>query len=215
VADVQQLLREFIARYEAGERVRPPDVLGRVEGTDRHELAALIDGYLERAPRRRYDAAAFAHSPARPLVDDLSQALEGQAGTWPVLLPRLRAAAKLKRSELVERLAAGLGVGDRTEKVGVYYHAMEQGQLDPRGVSDRVLEALGGLIGTSASALREAGAALTSPGPGAAVAPAPFARTAAPEPVHLDAMASSLADAAPGDEPGYDEVDELFVGGVR
>jgi hypothetical protein len=219
VPDVQQLLSDFIARWERGERPDPADYLERVEGVDRRELAALIDGYLERAPRRRVDPAVLAGSPVRALVDDLARALEGRAGTWPVLLPRLRAAARLRRAELVQRLADALGVGDRAEKVGRYYHAMEQGQLDPRGVSDRVLEALASLTGTTAQALREAAGALAPPrrppAPDGAAPGVAFARTAAPDPEHLAAMAQGQAGRveADGDEP--DEVDELFTGGVR
>jgi len=209
MADVQQLLREFIARREAGEDVRPADVLDRVEGTDRRELAELLDAYLERAPRRRFDAAAFARSPARPLADDIAQSLQGRAGAWPVVLPRLRNRARLRRSELVARLAEALGVADRAEKVGVYYHAMEQGELDPGGVSDRVLEALARLTGTTVAALREAAAELPRPpAPGAASAPA-FARTAEPDPDHLAAMQGSAPRPA---EEDRDEVDELFTG---
>src|SRR3954452_10963223 len=127
--DVERLLRRFIEDFEADRSTRPQPYLERVEGTDRRELEALIDAYLERAPRRRFDAAAYVQSPARHLVDDLTESLDGVAGTWPVLLPRLRKSAQLMRSELVARLAAALGVSGREEKVGRYYHAMEQGLL--------------------------------------------------------------------------------------
>ncbi len=83
---------------------------------------------------------------------------------WPALLPRLRNRAGLKRSQLVERLASALGTGDKTDKVAVYYHQMEQGTLPARGVSDRVLEALGQLVGETAQALRSAGRAVTAAG---------------------------------------------------
>ena len=98
MADVEQLLREFQRDFEAGGTLRPSDVLARVEGADRRELEALIDAYLTRAPRRSFDAAAFAASPARVLVDDLAEALQGEAGTWKAVLPRLRDAAQLRRS---------------------------------------------------------------------------------------------------------------------
>ena len=63
----------------------------------------------------------------------------------------------MRRAELVSRLAAELGAGDREAKVAGYYHAMEQGTLPAAGVSDRVLEALGRIVGESAAALRAAG----------------------------------------------------------
>ena len=49
------------------------------------------------------------------------------------MLPRLRDRAGLKRSTLVERLAAALGVSDRQDKVAGYYHEMEQGLLPAAG----------------------------------------------------------------------------------
>ena len=46
------------------------------------------------------------------------------------------------------RLAERLGVTSREAKVERYYHEMEQGLLPPAGVSDRVLDALGGACST-------------------------------------------------------------------
>jgi len=210
MSDVEGLRQRFIAEFEAGRAPDPREYLTQVDGADRRELEALLDAYLEQAPRRSFDAAAFAASPARDLADDLTQALGGQAGTWPVLLPRLRQTARLRRADLVQRLSAALGVTGREEKVGRYYHEMEQGLLEPRGVSDRVLDALGDLLGTSRERLREAAAALgpTAPSPGDTL----FARTAMPDP---DARAAMGAPPAPsGEEPPeeVDEVDELFRG---
>jgi hypothetical protein len=209
MADVEQLLREFQRDFEAGGALRPSDVLARVEGADRRELEALIDAYLTRAPRRPFDAAAFAASPARVLVDDLAEALQGRAGTWKAVLPRLRDAAQLRRAELVRRLAAGLGVSGREEKVARYYHEMEQGLLEPEGVSDRVLVVLAGLVGTTAERLREAGSALRaadgSP-PGAT-----FARAVVHAEEYVEMMEAASAPAGPMEGP--DEVDRFFTGG--
>ena len=81
------------------------------------------------------------------------------------------------------RLAAALGVGDRKDKVAGYYHEMEQGLLPARGVSDRVLDALGRIVGETAQSLRDAGRALAPSGEGPAAAPAAaFARPAYAEP---------------------------------
>jgi hypothetical protein len=184
----------------------PTRYLDQVQGTDRSELAALIDGFLARQPRRRFDAAAFRGSPAEALVGSLDASLRGRAGLWPALLPRLRSDAQLRRSEVVERLAVALGAPDQLEKVAAYYHQMEQGLLSPAGVSDRVLDALARIVNVSATALRRAGEAITRAGtgsPGEAVfaraAPAPQARAAA-------------APMAPAVEPERDEIDRLFLG---
>ena len=209
MAEIERLRERFVAAFEAGENPDPREYLAQLEGTDQRELEALLDAYLAQAPRRRFDAQAVAASPARARVDDLEQSLSGRAGAWPVLLPRLRNAARLRRGELVTRLAEALGVAGREAKVGRYYHEMEQGLLAPAGVSDRVLDALASLLRTTRERLREAGASAMT---GEAVAgAAPFARTAAPTEDERAAMAAAKA-AAPEPE-ARDEVDELFLGG--
>jgi hypothetical protein len=211
MSDVERLRQRFIAEFEAGRAPDPREYLAEVSEADQRELETLLDVYLERAPRRRFDQAAFAVSPARELADDLAQTLDGQAGTWPVVLPRLRHSARLRRTELVARLAAALNVPGREEKVGRYYHEMEQGLLEPRGVSDRVLDALGDLLGTTRERLREAAGALTAAPP--AARDALFARTATPDPDARAAMGAPPA-ASPATPPDQrDEVDELFRGG--
>src|SRR3954471_12965458 len=176
MTDVNRLLEAFIAEDRGGGVADPAAYLARVSGVDRAELEALIDGYLARAPRRPFSREAFEASPAAWRV---VASLAGSAGTWPSLLPRLRDRARLKRAELVARLASELGVGGREAKVASYYHAMEQGTLASSGVSDRVLEALGRIGGESAAVLRAAGS-LASPQP--PDPPAAFARVASPAP---------------------------------
>jgi hypothetical protein len=204
MTEVQRLLEAFVAEDRSG-TADPAAYLARVEGVDRRELEALIDGYLARAPRRAFDRAAFEASPAAGVVASLA----GSSGTWPALLPRLRDRARLRRAELVARLAAELGVGGREAKVGSYYDAMEQGTLPSAGVSDRVLEALGRIVGESAAALRTAGTLAPPPPP----APAAFAR--APSPARGFGIAAAAAGGfAEATGPPRDEVDELFTGGV-
>jgi hypothetical protein len=198
MTDVNRLLEEFIAADRAGV-ADPAEYLARAEGLDRAELEALIDAYLARAPRRAFDRAAFEASPAARAVASLA----GSSGTWPALLPRLRDRARLRRAELVARLAADLGVSGREAKVASYYHAMEQGTLPSAGVSQRVLEALGRLVGESADVLRRAGEATSAPPAGGAPA---FARKAS-------APAAAPAMRARVERPVRDEVDELFTSG--
>ena len=112
------------------------------------------------------------------MAESLEKSLDGVAGLWPAVLPGLRERARLKRAELVARLADALGVSGGEKKVADYYHRMEQGTLPASGVSDRVLEALGKLVGTSAAALRRAGQAAAEPGGAAPAAGAVFARKA-------------------------------------
>ena len=212
MADVERLLHDFIAEDREGGEADPARYLARARGTDRAELEALIDAYLARAPRRRFDAAAFEHSRAHRATDELSRALVGRSGWWPSLLPRLRASARLRRAEVVERLAHELDAQGREAKVAAYYHAMEQGTLPAAGVSDRVLEALAVIVGTTAARLRDAGrglgAAAPPAGPGAA-----FARVGAPDPELMDeAPPGAIAPTVTGER---DEIDDLFTGARR
>ena len=217
--DPQQLVDEFALRFEAGEDPNPAEWLDRVQGDLRQELGELIDRYLMTAPRRTWDPVAYESSIAKQAVDRAFDSLEGVSGTWPELLPRLRNAAHVKRRDLVERLAAALGVGGgeaQVEKVGSYYHRMERGLLPAEGVSGRVIDALAGIVGTSAEAIARAGAGQGSPGgaPGGAA----FARVGRPEPraasVSPDAAAFESIEGemdAAALEP--DEIDRLFTGG--
>ena len=212
MADLDTLLKDYIAAHRAGEEADPRDWLARVEGRDRALLAAMIDGYLERAPAPAWDPEAFARSGLAPLAERIDASLQGRAGTWPAVLPSLSHRARLKRSELVERLAAALGVPDKQDKVGSYYHEMERGLLPAEGVHDRVLEALGSILGQSADALRAAGRTL-APGTGAeAPGAAAFARESRPDPEYA-VPAPAAASAPPAPDAEWDEVDRLFRGG--
>ena len=209
MTDVDRLLKEYVAAHRAREDVDPGDYLSRAQGAERKELAALIDAYLARAPRREFDPEAYRSSGMADDVGRLSRSLTGASGLWPSLLPRLRTSARLKRSELVERLATALGVGGREDKVADYYHQMEQGLLPSEGVSDKVLEALAGILGRSAEALREAGRGASPGGAASAASAAPaFART-----TRAEGEGAPAAEAAAGlAETRWDEVDELFRG---
>ena len=209
MADVDRLLQDFIAEDRAGGPADPLEYLARAEGGDRAELEALIDGYLARAPRRPFDRAAFAGSPARAVTEELGRALGGASGTWPALLPRLRHRAQLRRSEVVARLANELdATPEQAGKVARYYHQMEHGTLPAAGVSDRVLEALGRVVGETAARLREAGSGGTGAEPTAAAAAA-FARVGSPDPRYVEAedLRAGRAPAEPADE-----IDALFTG---
>jgi len=207
MSELDRLLAAYIAEHRAGGEADPREFLSRVSPPERPELAALIDAYLVRAPRQRFDEAAFRGSSAERTVDELERAIAGQGGLWPALLPRLRDRAGLKRSELVERLAAALGVSDRKDKVAGYYHEMEQGLLPAPGVSDLVLDALAKLVGETAERLREAGRVLAPSGEGPAPATAAFARRAYVEPA-----GAPSPGVQPRENDEWDEVDELFRG---
>jgi hypothetical protein len=221
MTDLDKLLGDYIEAYLGGKRPDPATFLEGLEGDEREQLSGLIEAFLLDAPNEEWDAEGYRESIAKQVVESLDQSLHGQSGLWPAVLPRLRNRAKLKRAEVVERLAAGIGAAGREEKVAAYYHQMERGQLPAGGVSGRVLEVLGEIVGESAARLRELGETLVPGGGGSVVetemADAAFARTAAPDPAHMPAPAES-----PGDEAAVrarragadrDEIDDLFTGG--
>jgi len=208
---VDDLFEEFIAEHERGGDADPRAYLDRLEGTDRREFAALIDGYLARVPRRAWDRAAYEASREPELVAALARSLQGSSGLWPSLLPRLRARAQIRRNDLVDDLAAALGAQEQREKVESYYHRMEQGRLPAPGVSDRVLEALARILGDGTDTLRRAGRAFGPPPEGTQGQGSAFPRHA-PAPEQEELSASAPAHPAPSRED-WDEVDRLFLGG--
>src|SRR3989440_10694026 len=124
MSDVDRLLSEYIEEHRSGGKADPVEYVQRLEGTERAELDALIDGYLARAPRRSWNAEAFPGSPADAMAESLEKSLDGVAGLWPAVLPGLRERAQLRRVELVAQLAAAVGATGREEKVAAYYHQM-------------------------------------------------------------------------------------------
>jgi hypothetical protein len=220
MAEVDKLFNDYVAEHRAGGVADPLAFLDRVDGTDRDELAVLIDAYLETSPGQPWDPARYEGSAAQRFAEDMHESLGGVSGLWPVLLPRLRERAQIKRAELVRRLAGALGVGGQTEKVAGFYHGMEQGSLDSSGVSTQVLEALAGIVGSSAEALRRAGEKLGEGG--AAAEGTVFARTSTPRPEfegwhELGSEQGAAKAAAPRrhetEAAEAAEVERLFTGG--
>jgi len=213
MSEIDRLIEEFAADYEAGRAVDPAALIGRAGPDERQELAARLDSYLMTAPPRKWDPEAYEGSPAQRAVDRVYESLEEVSVTWQVLLPDLRNRAQIKRQDLVERLARALGFdsGPEVAKVGDYYNRMEHGQLPASGVAAKVTDALATILDTGAGRLRAAGAR-TDAAPGGPQAA--FARTATPdaefaeEPL-LDADADEIAPAP----AARDEIDALFLDG--
>lgn len=215
MADVARTFAEFVEAHLAGGDPDPWEYVERVEGADRAELEHLIDAYYVDAPPLPWDPEAFRGSESERLVDAIDRSFRGRAGVWPAVLPRLRDRAKLRRTELVARLAETLGVADREQKVGAYYHEMEQGLLPSAGVSERVLDGLARILSVSPEALRKAGRTLT---PELREADdAIFTRTArVTDELRLEHAEEAPAPGVAGEEreAKRDEVDELFTGGA-
>lgn len=203
MSQVEELLSEYKEAHRAGSG-DPRPFLERAPTEDRALLAALIEGYLENAPRREFDRDEFLDSAAAPVAEGVQRSLAGAGGLWPALLPRLRAQARVKRADLVRELAARLGAESKQDKVAGYYHQMEQGLLPADGVSDTVLESLGKIVGVAGESLRKAGS-LPAPGPLRMDEAAVFTRMTEALPA-----AGSTRVEEPAQE--WDEVDRLFRG---
>jgi hypothetical protein len=199
---VDDLFERYRAAYRAGEELDPRPYLAEVSGTDRRELAALIDAFLERAPAPAFVAARVRPETSRAVSFAMDQM---RSETWQSLLPAAEERLGIARGEIVDRLAGELGVAGKRDKVHLYYHEMEHGLLSPEGVRPRVLEVLAGILELSVERLREAGRRMAPPAAGAA--PAVFARSA-PAPAPSVAVMADLAEEEP-----WDEVDDLFKGG--
>ena len=221
MADVDAIFRDFARSFEGDRSTDPRPYLERVDAVDREELRLRIEAFLERAPRREWDRDSFAASLAERAVAAASPEIDAPAAEdaegWPQLLPALRDAARLKRTEVVERLAGALGFPQAEDRVATYLHRMEMGALPSQGVSTRVLEALGSILGSSAEALRRAGEAGEGGGPSGGEV---FARRGGPaggiassdaDPAEI--AYESVADAMRDDRPEPDELDRLFTGG--
>jgi hypothetical protein len=223
---VDELFVEYVGAHRGGGHVDARVFVDQLGGAERAELTALIDGYLARQPRREFDPEAFENSDAQVVAEALHRSLHGRAGLWPAVLPQLRNQAQVEHEELAARLADALGVANRAEKVEHYYRQMERGGLPAAGVSDRVLDALAQVVGTTPQVLREAGRPVVARGPerpsgfasgaqSASGAPALGAASSAPG---ASAAGASAAGAPPAqsnldaDSSSWDEVDVLFRG---
>lgn len=212
MVDPEALLAEFKTAYESGERPDLLELLERAPESERQALRERIDSYLMQAPRRSWDPEAYERSPARESVERVWESVEGVSGSWPKLLPHLRHRARIKRAELVHRLAGALGVGDREAKVASYYHAMEHGRLPAEGISARVFAALGEILDVSAERIREAGSATLAP-PESGGPATTYTRMALGDEYGAAAEPAAPAEPSGEAEAGRDQVDELFTGG--
>jgi hypothetical protein len=186
--DVLTLFDDFAVRRARGER---PDVREYLEraGERADELVPLLDRLLASTP------------PAGEADPAVVAAFEARLAGEPPLLA-LRARRGVTRDQVVDRLVGRLQLDRRkTEKVRRYYHELETGLLEPRGVTERVFAALGEVLRTDVEAL-----ATWRPSPSTAEATA-FYRVGG-EP----GLAQAPAAAPEPHEEEWDEVDELFRG---
>jgi len=195
VTDPDRLLSEFIDAWVSGAMPDAQDYIERAPVAARDRLADDIATYLALAPTPDYSSDVVEALMRDRTVVELAQAIESERGLWPDLLLRLRRQAGLDPGELAAVLVARLGLEGSEEKTERYLERMEQGRLDPRGVSQRVLDALGPILGVGGEVLAGAG---------------DFQMFA--EPAFSGAVLHGES-AEPVRDDGLDEVDRLFCGG--
>jgi AcrR family transcriptional regulator len=182
-----ELFDEYAAAYARGERPSAEDYLDRA-GTERAQLAALLEDFLRRAPIQP------------PNEDDLRYLGLLLAEEPPLLA--LRVQQSMRVDDVVGALVERLGLDQAKQaKVKRYYQQLEGGLLAPARLSKRLRAALTAVLGAGAEQALSWTAPPVSP---AAAAPA-FMRLAEP-------LATPPATPAPASAV-EDEIDRLFTGG--
>jgi len=207
MAEVEAVLAEALEDIKAGRPRTMPDYLGLVPRSERAELAELLAIFFMReavaAGPERVDPERYER--ALGVLDRLSAT--GPAGNLPAALAELRRTRRLRRDDVVGAIAECFGVkGGGRERLRRSYHELETGQLSGRGLSRRLLDALGQILHVDPEDLT---AAASRAAPGATRPARAFGRGVGEvEPVR----------GMHGDEPPRDEserlVDDLFRGGA-
>ncbi len=150
-----ELMTAAVRAVDDGDRVGLEAALDAA-GPDRDELVDMVEAaLLIRGPR----------TPDPSKIDALAGSPAFAVRAWPDILADARHTAGLRRSALVDRLAAALGIDDDDgrERLRLRYHELETGLIDPRGVADAVTDALGRLLGGIEQALEATRAVPTGP----------------------------------------------------
>jgi hypothetical protein len=187
---VLELFDEFVRRFTRGENPAVHEYVERA-GVSGAKLARMLDRFLASTP------------PPPPPVERVEMMRAWIAGQPPIM--ELRKQRGLTRDVVVERLLGLLGLRDeRRAKVRRYYHELETGLLEPRGVDRRVWEALADVLGASVADLAGWRARPIESQPAFRMR-----TTAAVEPDGVFADARSATG-----PPEDDEVDHLFRSGL-
>jgi hypothetical protein len=210
--DRDRILSEFIDAWNAGARPEVDAFLQRAQEADRADLAERISSFLAWAPTPDYSDASLEEIAADPMVREALAAARGPSGLWPALLPRLRERAALTTTQLAAAVVQALGLpAARERKTAEYLDRMERGDLEPAGVSRRLLTALAGVLGVGVGELEGAGDLGAWRAPSATAVFRAEDRAAEAIRDDLEILADALA--APSDDVSWDEVDRLFRGG--
>lgn len=209
MTDTQALLGAFVDEWEAGLRPEVDAFLAAAAADQQGELADAVEAFLRDAPLPGYDDETLAGLESSHAVREAARAIDGRAGTWPLLLPALRRQRRLARADVARRLATELGFSSAHERVHQHLHTMEYGTADVRAISHRVLVALARVLGTTAAELARAGQVPTLGGPVGGLAPT---RRGFPDPPPFSEVPTDYRQPDTSDRSEWTEVDRLFLG---
>lgn len=193
--DIDALFADFAARYRRGTAPDALDYLERAgEGAD--SLSEMIRLFLITAPLA--DPTPATEALARARVEQGALML-----AFGDVLADARHRHGLRKADVGRRLADALGFPAEATRVKGYYADLENGNLDPRRLHERVIAALSDVLSAPLEWLDAARrpewalpSRLKSPG---------FARTTTATATRPEELSS---------RPLRDELDELFLGPV-
>lgn len=206
MSTTDQLLGQFIEAWNAGERPDVREYLARASDRDRSELADLLSAWLELAPTPAWDEATLSKISQEPALRSALDAAAAEPVPVGEQVLTLRERAGLGVAEVGRRLARLFEVDDEA-RATEYLEELERGELDPGGLSRRLLAGLAAILGAGRDELTLQPAMSSGQTFFRAEGDADewFADG-------IDALSRAALSPAPASGP-LDELDRLFVGG--
>jgi hypothetical protein len=146
---VDELLTRYIAEHSGRGDADPGPYLGEVTGTDRAELAAMIDRYLAEAPPPAFDQEQFAGFREDPRWGALVERI------LALSLEKLRTDAEVTKQQVGTLLASELDLAGHEPGLKRRYHDLEAGNIDPERVAPGVWGALSNAFSQSVDRLKD------------------------------------------------------------
>lgn len=204
---IEQLLGEFVDAWNAGRRPDVSAYLERAPDTERDELAAQLDTWLQIAPTPDYDQTTRAAIAAEPALRAALDAAAAIRSPLSARLPTLRERSGLAVRDVARRLVAIFGLDDE-QRAAEYLERIERDELDASRLSRRLLDALAAILGADRDQL--------AAGPPAFAGGQSFFRAEEDADAwiaqDIDALSRAALAPAPAARP-LDALDRLFLGG--
>lgn len=146
MSTTDQLLGQFIEAWNAGERPDVREFLARASDQDRSQLAEMLSAWLELAPTPAWDEATLEQISAEPALRAALDATAAEPVSVGEQVLTLRERAGLGVADVGRRLARLFEVDDES-RATAYLEDLERGELDPGGLSRRLLAGLAAILG--------------------------------------------------------------------